>query len=98
MSGFALPGCGAFLLIFLVGGGDITIQQLHASESAVVDKLSPDDMNIIFNNRVANIQKVYPYVPDALNYILMHFSNGANLFYENTEQLLEDLEEIGINP
>ncbi|MFC1827454.1 hypothetical protein ACFLZQ_05970 [Thermodesulfobacteriota bacterium] len=97
MFGYDMFGLGN-ILIFLVGGGDITIQQLHASESAVVDKLSPDDMNIIFNNRVANIQKVYPYVPDALNYILLHFSNGANLFYENTEQLLEDLEEIGINP
>ena len=97
MFGYDLFGLGN-ILIFLVGGGDITIQQLHANKSAVVDKLNPNDMNIIFNNRVANIQKIYPYVPDALNYILLHFSNGANLYYDNTEQLLEDLGEIGINP
>jgi hypothetical protein len=46
---------------------------------------------------VANIQKIYPYIPDALNYILLHFSNGANLYYENIRQLLEDLGEVHIN-
>jgi hypothetical protein len=54
-------------------------------------------MNVIFNNRVANLQKIYPYVPDELNYILLHFSNGANLYYENTRQLLEDLDEVEIS-
>jgi hypothetical protein len=85
------------ILIFLVGGGDLTIQQLSVEKASVADKLTPDDMNIIFNNRVANIQKVYPYIPDDLNYILLHFSNGANLYYENTGQLLEDLGEVQIN-
>jgi hypothetical protein len=96
MFGYDLFGLGN-ILVFLVGGGDITVQQLQAKESSHLEKLTPEDMNIIFNNRVANIQKIYPYVPDALNYILLHFSNGANLYYENTGQLLEDLEEVHIN-
>jgi len=54
-------------------------------------------MNIIFNNRIANLQKIYPYINDSLNNILLHFSNGANIFYDNTEQLLDDLHEITIN-
>jgi hypothetical protein len=41
---------------------------------------------------VANLRKVYPYIPEALNKILLHFSKGANYFYENTGQLIEDLE------
>ena len=53
-------------------------------------------MNIVFRNRVANIQKIHPYVPDALNYVLLHFSNGANLYYENTRQLLMDLADVRI--
>ena len=97
MFGYDLFGLGN-LLVFLVGGGDITVQDLHAQKSPLLEKLNLDDMNIIFNNRVANIQKVYPYIPDDLNYILLHFSNGANLYYENTDQLLEDLEEVRINP
>jgi hypothetical protein len=96
MFGYDLFGLGN-ILVFLVGGGDITIQQLHGNGSPVVDKLCQDDMNIIFNNRVANVQKIYPYVPDALNFILLHFSNGANLYYENTEQLLDDLGDVQIN-
>jgi hypothetical protein len=96
MFGYDLFGLGN-ILIFLVGGGDITIQQLQANKSPYLEKLSSEDMNIIFNNRVANIQKIYPYVPDALNNILLHFSNGANLYYENTGQLLEDLAEVRIN-
>jgi hypothetical protein len=96
MFGYDLFGLGN-ILIFLVGGGDLTIQQLTAENSPALQNLATEDMNIIFNNRVANIQKVYPYVPDALNYILLHFSNGANLYYENTEQLLEDLEDVQIN-
>ena len=96
MFGYDLFGLGN-ILVFLVGGGDITVQQLQATESPLLGKLTPEDMNIIFNNRVANIQKIYPYVPDALNYILLHFSNGANLYYENTMQLLEDIGEVQIN-
>jgi len=95
MFGYDLFGLGN-ILIFLVGGGDITVQKLQAEASPLLDKLSFEDMNIIFNNRVANLQKIYPYVPDALNYILLHFSNGANLYYENTGQLLEDLEDVKI--
>ena len=80
-----------------VGGGDLTIQQLTTEKEPALDDLSADDMNIIFNNRVANIQKIYPYVTDTLNYILLHFSNGANLYYENTDELLEDLAGVQIN-
>jgi len=96
MFGYDIFGLGN-ILCFLVGGGDVTIQHLQSIGSSHLDKLSMDDMNIIFNNRVANLQKIYPYVPDSLNYVLLHFSNGANLYYESTGQLLEDLEEVRIN-
>ncbi|MDH3965299.1 MAG: serine/threonine protein kinase, partial [Deltaproteobacteria bacterium] len=56
--------------------------------------LREEDVNIVFNNRVVNLKKIYPYIPESLNRVLMHFSKGANWFYENTEQLLEDLEEL----
>ena len=50
-------------------------------------------MNIIFNNRLVNLKKVYPYIPDSLNLVLMHFSLGANVFYEDTVQFLSELQE-----
>jgi hypothetical protein len=51
-------------------------------------------VNIVFKNRIANLKKIYPYIPESLNRVLMHFSKGANWFYENTDQLLDDLGEF----
>jgi hypothetical protein len=95
MFGYDLFGLGN-ILIFIVGGGDVTVQDLASRESSSLPSLNHDDLNIIFNNRVANLQKVYPYIDDSLNYILLHFANGANLFYDTTEQLLADLSEVNI--
>ena len=50
-------------------------------------------MNIVFNNRVANLRKIYPYIPQSMNQVLLQFSKGAHLFYDDAEELLTDLEE-----
>ncbi len=94
--GYDLFGLGN-ILVYLVGKGDITIQTLIQNNSPVVSNLIPDDMNIIFNNRVVNLKKVYPYIDDSLNYIMKHFSLGAEVFYDNTEQFLHDLLEAKAN-
>ena len=92
MFGYDLFGLGN-ILVYLVARGDVTVQNLRQQLSPVVARLTADDMNIIFNNRIVNLQKVYPYVPEALNLILLHFSVGANIYYDNTDQLLHDLWE-----
>jgi len=96
MFGYDLFGLGN-ILIYIIGGHDITTQLLASRNPALLEQMVQDDMNIIFNNRIANLQKIYPYINDSLNNILLHFSNGANIFYDNTEQLLDDLHEITIN-
>ena len=40
---------------------------------------------------VANLGKIFPYIPPSLNRVLLHFSQGAPIFYETTDQMLEDL-------
>ena len=67
---------------------------LKARGCPSIEVLRDEDLNIVFHNRVANLKKIYPYIPESLNMVLMHFSKGANWFYENTAQLLEDLEEF----
>ena len=94
--GYDLFGLGN-ILIFLVGGGDVTTQILLRNDAAALDRLTPDDLNIVFNHRVANLQKVYPYIDDSLAYILRHFSQGADVFYEDTGHLLADLAEVRIS-
>ena len=88
--GYDLFGLGN-ILIFLVGKGDVTLPALKKRADPALDQLSDADLNIVFHNRVANLRKLFPYVPEALNRVLMHFSKGAHWFYEHTGQLLEDL-------
>lgn len=80
------------ILVFLVGMGDVLIQDLREQGHPALPVLRDEDVNIVFHHRIANLKKVYPYIPDSLNWILMHFCKGTNWFYENTGQLLEDLE------
>ncbi len=53
--------------------------------------LSSSDMSLMLRHRVANLRKLYPYISEELNEILMRFSVGATNFYKNVESLLEDL-------
>ena len=92
MYGYDLFGLGN-ILMYLTGMGDIIYQNLVRDNNASLDRLTEDDVNIVFNNRIANLKKIYPYIPDDLNRIVMHFSKGANVFYDNTTQLIDDLRE-----
>ena len=56
-------------------------------------RLTEDDVNIVFHNRVNNLKKIYSYLPEKLNQVLMHFSMSAPIYYEETKELLEDLGE-----
>lgn len=87
---FDLQGLGN-VLIFLAGRGDVLVPELRAERPELFAALSRDDLNISFQNRVANLQKIFPYIPDSLNEILLHFSAGARLFYDAVDQMLEDL-------
>ncbi len=89
--GYDLFGLGN-VLVFLVGMGDVLLSELKQQGNPALETLADEDLNIVFNHRVANLKKIFPYIPESLNRILMHFSKGANWFYENTVQLLDDLE------
>jgi hypothetical protein len=88
--GYDLFGLGN-ILAFLVGKGDVLLTDLKKRDGRLLENLRGEDMNIIFNNRVVNLKKIYPYIPQALNEVLMHFAVGSKWFYEHTSQLLNDL-------
>lgn len=90
--GFDLFGLGNVLL-FITGRGDVTTHRLLNDMPEVFDRLTEDDLNIVFRNRVNNLKKVFPYIPEKLNRVLMHFSVGAQVYYEETGEFLEDLGE-----
>jgi serine/threonine protein kinase len=91
--GYDLFGLGN-VLVFLAGKGDVLLPDLKREGHPCLSTLSDADLNLVFNHRVVNLKKVYPYISEPLNRTLMHFSRGANWFYENTVQLLDDLEEV----
>jgi len=90
MFGFDLHGLGN-ILIFLTGRGDVLVPDLYHNQREIFDTLWGEDLNISYKNRVANLKKVYPYIPESLNLILLHFSYGAKIFYDTTDQMLNDL-------
>ena len=90
--GYDLFGLGSVLL-FITGRGDITTHRLLREAPDVLDRLTEGDVNIVFHNRVNNLRKIYPYIPGKLNRVLMHFSMSAQVYYEQTRELLEDLGE-----
>ena len=83
------------ILIYLSGRGDYHPREILADPAmgeAVVQTLSPSDFSLLTRNRVVNLQKLFPYIPDALNNILLHFSVGTDVFYETVEELHTDLD------
>jgi hypothetical protein len=90
MFSFDMQGLGN-IIIFLAGRGDVLVKDLHHDQREIFDTLWGEDLNISYKNRVANLKKIFPYIPESLNRILLHFSYGAQIFYETTEQMLDDL-------
>ena len=41
-----------------------------------------------------NLAKLFPWIPTELNDILMRFSYGTQVFYENVRSLLDDLRPV----
>jgi hypothetical protein len=94
--GYDLFGIGN-ILIYLVGKGDLIVSDLARwFSAATVARLRPQDRNIVFNHRLANLKKIYPYIPEPLNRILLHFSVGAQWHYEHMDQILEDLDQVDL--
>ncbi len=81
-------------MIYITGRGDVTTQYLLRNNPDKFNRLTEDDVNIVFHYRVTNLKKIYPYIPEQLNNILMHFSAGARVYYNKTQELLDDLGEV----
>ncbi|MFP4107762.1 MAG: serine/threonine protein kinase [Desulfonatronovibrio sp.] len=94
--GLDIFGLGGILL-FLTGKG-VHESQLLASSAAgkkVLEKTNADDYSLLFPNRLMNLKKLFPYIPDSLNRVLMHFSRGTYVTYETVDEMLEPLKKAG---
>ncbi|MHC1789310.1 serine/threonine protein kinase [Solidesulfovibrio sp.] len=85
--GLDLFGLGN-IIQFLVGMGQHTTQALTPDQRSAIDA---GDCSIMFPNRVVNLKKLFPYIPDALNNVLLRFSLAAEVYYDTTQEFIDDL-------
>lgn len=82
------------VLTFLVGKGIHTFRDVSRNPElypVMQGPLTVDDACLLARYRIANLQKLFPYIPDPLNGILLKFSEGAEVFYESLDEQVADL-------
>ncbi len=91
--GLDLFGLGE-ILIFLTGKGTFGTDQLSVFPEGrdIVTQLRQEDFSLLHKNMLVNLKSVYPYIPEELNRVLLHFSQGAEVGYDTVRELLGELE------
>lgn len=81
------------ILLFLCGKKFCTTFNMSRPEfdGCTDAHFSGTDFSMLFKHRLSNLRKVYPYLPESLNNVLMHFSRASEVFYPTVGELLEDL-------
>lgn len=92
---FALDilGLGSVLL-YLMGQDTFRIKAVLKDPNfgeRIFNTLTPDDMALLSQDRIFNLKKIYPYIPDPLNDILLHFSMGTRVMYDEVGEFYDDL-------
>ena len=82
---------------FVVGNGLHTfrgVQREPERYPQLTGTLDEYDAILLSKHRVANLGKLFPYLPAELNEVLLRFSCGASHFYEDLESQLDDLRAV----
>jgi len=82
------------ILLYTIGKGFHNLHMISNDTMIygdLIDRLEPNDFSLLDKWRLMNLKKLYPYIPTALNDILMHFSAGASIYYETAEEIIEDI-------
>lgn len=84
------------VIAYIVGQGITSFHQVLRSDrfpDAVKWSLTQDDASAFYDYRIINLRKLYPYVPEALNDVLMRFSAGATSYFGSMREVAESLGE-----
>jgi len=79
------------VLHFVVGGGFVLFREAIGQQPELSGRLDDEDASVFFPNRVMNLKKVYPYLPDDLNDVLLRFAAGARSHYQDVAEIVSDL-------
>jgi serine/threonine protein kinase len=86
--------CLGNILSQAVGKGRHSLYDIRLRPEEYPDfraSLTLDDMSQMFHHRVANLRKLFPYISEELNAILMRFSLGSANPYPDVDTLVSDL-------
>ena len=85
------------LLTYAVSKGILTCRDARdrLGEQGGAD-ISSDDALLFYPYRLANLKKVFPYVPQDLAELVMRFSAGTTDYYERVTDIARDLSEISL--
>ncbi len=82
------------ILLYTIGKGIHTYSMIahdHGTYGDLENRVGQEDFSILDRGRLVNLRKIYPYIPPLLNEILMHFSRGANVYYESVGEIIENV-------
>ncbi len=60
----------------------------------VKNNLTKEDSSAFYEYRIMNLKKLYDYIPDKLNDILLHFTIKPKEFYSSMHEFIEDYEDM----
>lgn len=89
-----LLGLGSVLL-FLIGKQIFRMDGVMTNtefDQTVFNNIDKSDLALLSQDRIYNLQKLYPYIPDSLNDILLRFSFGTHLFFDSAQEFADQLE------
>lgn len=87
---FALDLYGLGNCLLFIVGKRIYTPQVFADMDGAGD-IRKSDFSPIIRNRLVNLRRLFPYIPEPLNNVLLHFSEGAEVFYDSVDEMLCDL-------
>lgn len=88
-----LIGLGSVLL-YLVGRQNFRPQDVYNHPEMGVralESLTLEDFSLISQDRIFNVRKLIPYIPQDLNDVLLHFSVGTDVMYDTVTEFYDDL-------
>lgn len=83
------------IINFVIGKGIRTFHELNYPKNipSVKTSPSPDDASAFYKYRIMNLKKLFPYIPDKLNNILLHFTVNTEQFYKSADEFITDMED-----
>lgn len=82
------------VLLYILGRRNwrpIDVLQNPQMGESLLETIHVNDLSLLSKDRIFNLKKLYPHLPDCFNNILMHFSAGAQVMYDSGQEFYDDL-------